>query len=239
MLISPQLGAGKTLALTYLAWNNWFKKKRKLYANYNIFGFPYTKIDSMPDLEKMQSGFFAADELWLWVDSWAGKSEKVRMISNILLKSRKREITISYTAQSISQVNPRVRNVTDFIAYPMMSVDNNYCRVEIFRGPNPTLGSRINPPLYFNCEPVYGMYNTYEEIKPIDNKTKNAYKEHFNEVRENAAFIKYLMQPPPKGLGMGEAAALRECVAIQKSINPDSVKQEKEREKDDEIYAPL
>lgn len=59
--IVGELGAGKTLALSYLAWNNWFKKGRRIFSNYDFYGFPYTKVDSIPDLEKMQSGFFAGD----------------------------------------------------------------------------------------------------------------------------------------------------------------------------------
>jgi hypothetical protein len=57
--IVGELGAGKTLALTYLAWTNWYKKGRKIYSNYNLYGIPFTKVKSMPDLENMQKGFFA------------------------------------------------------------------------------------------------------------------------------------------------------------------------------------
>ncbi|MFQ6056428.1 MAG: LAGLIDADG family homing endonuclease, partial [Methanosarcinales archaeon] len=60
--------SGKTLALTYLAWNNWYRKQRRIFANLDLFGFPFTKITSIPELDRMQEGFFAGDELWLWVD---------------------------------------------------------------------------------------------------------------------------------------------------------------------------
>jgi hypothetical protein len=66
--IVGELGCGKTLALTYLAWNNWSKRGKRIFSNYNLYGFPFTKINSIPDLDLMKEGFFAGDELWLWVD---------------------------------------------------------------------------------------------------------------------------------------------------------------------------
>jgi hypothetical protein len=56
------IGAGKTLTLAFLAWHNWLNKGRKVFANFNLYGFPFTKVTSIPSIEEMQSGFFAADE---------------------------------------------------------------------------------------------------------------------------------------------------------------------------------
>jgi hypothetical protein len=232
--IVGELGSGKTLGLTYLIWTNWFKKHRRIFSNYNIFGIPYTKVTTIPALESMQSGFFAGDELWTWIDSWAGKSEKQKVISSILLKSRKRDITICYTTQTIQQINKRIRDVTDFVAYPIMSPDGTYARLEIFRGPKPSFGSYINPPRYFNAEPVYAMFNTYEEIKPIDEDTTRQ-EEMFNDIEMNPAWLKFLHE---KKL-MDDAHALRYSRAIQKLINPDNVKTEAERADKVEEYSTL
>jgi hypothetical protein len=46
-------GIGKTLALTYLAWNNYYYKKRKVCSNYNLFGIPFTPVHTLEDLKKM------------------------------------------------------------------------------------------------------------------------------------------------------------------------------------------
>jgi len=61
-----ELGAGKTLALTYLAWRN-YNKGQTIYANYHL-GFPFKFIDSPEKIEEMREGFFAGDELWNWCD---------------------------------------------------------------------------------------------------------------------------------------------------------------------------
>jgi len=62
MAIVGNLGAGKTLALTYLAWRN-MGKGLKIYSNYNL-KFPYIPIKNVNDVLGMSEGFFAGDELW-------------------------------------------------------------------------------------------------------------------------------------------------------------------------------
>lgn len=218
-LITGELGAGKTLALTYLAWNNWVKKKRSIFSNYNLYGFPFTPVKTIPDLDKMHEGFFAGDELWLWIDSRTSKKERNRIVSSILLKSRKRDITIAYTSQSIHQVDKRIKDITDFVAYPMMSVDNSFCRLEIFRGPRPSIATRIKPPLYFLTEKVYAMFNTYEEVRIIneEDNPNSKYDEIFIPIENNPAWIRYLEKERGiKNLERNKATTER----IRKIINP-------------------
>jgi len=227
--IVGELGSGKTLALTYLAWNNWYHKKRRIYSNYDLYGFPYTKIESVPDLDKMSQGFFAGDELWLWLDSWEGRSKKQRLISSILLKSRKRNITIAFTSQSISQISKRIRDITDFIAYPLLSTDDSYCRLEVFRGSKPMLETRIKPAIYFWTEPVIAMFNTYQEVKPLSEETKMT--EVFNPVWRNPAWIRYL-----KEQGKSKKEIMELSKEIQQSINPEGITSEAQRRKEEEDY---
>jgi len=162
MAVVGELGAGKTLSLTYLAYRN-FMKGRKIYSNYKL-SFPYTKVTSIEQLEDMKSGFFAGDELWLWIDARASTSKKNKVVSSILLKSRKRDIHFSYTTQSFSQVDKRVRNITDFIAVPMLSPRENWCRLLIMTNPSHSIVKTIK----FRTENVFKMYDTTEEIEPID-----------------------------------------------------------------------
>ena len=230
--IVGELGAGKTLSMSYLAWNNWKRKGRKVYSNYNLYGIPFTKIKSIPDLQKMSTGFFAADELWLWVDSWASKSQKSQIISSILLRSRKREITIAYTAQSMQQINNRIRNITDFVAYPSISTDNVYTKMLVFKGGgNVTMGSLVPPPIYFYNLPMYGFYNTQEEISAVEEGTEE--QEYFFHVRENEAFRKYL-----KAQGMNDAQVNKQCDDVEKILNPEGFKSEEER-RHEENFNPI
>lgn len=210
-----ELGAGKTLGLAFLAWNNWFKKGRRIFSNFSLYGFPYTKVLSIPDLDHMSSGFFAGDELWSWLDSWEGKSEKKRIISSILLKSRKRDITIAYTTQTMPQIIKRIRDVTDFTAYPTMGPDGTWCRMNIFRGTRLVPAMLMRPSRYFNTESVIAMFNTYEEIKPIEMDTES--REMYHPVRENPAFFRYCREV--LGIKKDEDIEKR-ADAIEQLINP-------------------
>lgn len=171
----------------------------------------------------MHEGFFVGDELWVWISAWAGHSKEKEVISTILLKSRKRGITIAFTSQSIGQINSRIRAVTDFISYPLMSTDNSYTRLEVFRGPKPTIGSRIGPPIYFNTEPIYAIYNTYEEIKPIEGSI-DQFGEKFYHIEQNPAWIRYC-----KERGMLEEQIIRESRALEKVLNPERITSEEQR----------
>lgn len=62
MAITGNLGAGKTLCLTYLAYRN-LMKGLKIFSNYQL-EFPFEFVSNVKTLDKMQNGFFAGDELW-------------------------------------------------------------------------------------------------------------------------------------------------------------------------------
>lgn len=186
MAVVGELGAGKTLTLTYLALRQWLQKGRRIYANYTFYGVPYFRVDSVQDIDEMSNGFAAMDEFWLWIDSRASVSLKNRLIGNILLKSRKRGLTIAYTTQSFDQIDKRIRKVTDFIAYPILAVGNTHCKVVIFRGPKPSPTGIIDK-LYFRPEVVYQAYNSNEEIKPLLLDDKEEMKEEYNDISQNPA----------------------------------------------------
>jgi hypothetical protein len=193
-MVTGELGSGKSLALTYLAWSNYMKKRKNLFANYALFGMRYQEVKCIEQLNSMKEGFFAGDELWLWLDSRCSRSQKNKAVADILLKSRKRDLTIAYTSQNVHQMDRRIRDVTDFVAYPMMSPDNSFCRLEIFRGCRPSFSNRVKPPLYFLCERVYPLYSTYEEVQPIDAERiiTELEKPKFKPVSMNPAWLRYL-----------------------------------------------
>lgn len=128
------------------------------------------------------------------------------------------------------QMTKRVRDITDFIAYPIISVDGTYSRIEIFRGSRPSLGSRINPSRYFNVEPVIAMYNTYQEIQPVKEETSE-FVEKFNDIRDNPAWIRYLKEEK----NIKSDAKIKEVSnAVQSTINPWGYRSEAERKVDED-----
>jgi hypothetical protein len=129
----------------------------------------------------------------------------------------------------MQQINNRVRNITDFVAYPMMSPDNRYTRVTIFKGGgNITFSSEVKPPLYFNNLPMFALYNTCEEVSLIEEGKTD--EEHFFHVYENVAFVRYL-----RAQNLDDKQIKKVCDDIEKVINPDGIKSEAERQKAEDM----
>jgi hypothetical protein len=97
---------------------NWFQRRQTIYANYHLFKIPYVFIDNISNLENIRDGFFAGDEFWLHLDARTSVSKKNQIVSNILLKSRKRSLTYCVTAQILDLLDKRIRKVMDFCLLP-------------------------------------------------------------------------------------------------------------------------
>lgn len=162
-----ELGCGKTLGLTFLAWHNHFKKARKIFSNYSLKGIPYEFVDDVDDIDNMHNGFFAADELWLWLDSRSSHSKKNKFIGKILVKSRKRNMEIVYTTQSFFQMDVRIRNITDFIITPVMSRSERFCKLLWFTKASILINKPIKI-IKFRTAPFFDMYDTSEEVQPLE-----------------------------------------------------------------------
>jgi len=155
------LGSGKTLSLTYFAFRNWIKG-REIFSNYTL-DFNHTLIRTISNIESMREGFCALDEIWLWIDSRLSMTFKNRFLSLVLIKSRKRDLDIGYTSQHWMQVDCRVRNVTDFLAFPELTQNEKICRLRIVSYPYMTNTKTI----VFRTEPFFEMYDHREEIEPL------------------------------------------------------------------------
>jgi len=163
MGVIGELGSGKTLGMTYMGIRNYVKYEgtRTIFANYHLFDVPFNFVDSPEQIDDIHSGIFLADELWLWLDSRVSSSKRNRFVSAILAKSRKRDLDILYTSQSFSQVDKRVRKITDFVAVPSHNEASHRCTIRIYTNP---AGDLIKI-LKFNAIPIYELYDTTEEIK--------------------------------------------------------------------------
>lgn len=159
------MGSGKTLALTYLAYINWAKKGKTIYSNYNLYGIPHYLVDTLLKLENMKLGVFVADEFWLWLERFSGAT-KSKLVSDILLKSRKRGLHYYFTSQTMNQIPPKIRKVIDYVAYPIMNPSETLVKLLIFQGNNPS-NSSILKTLYFYTRPIYRMYSSIEEVAPL------------------------------------------------------------------------
>jgi len=183
MAVVGELGSGKTLGLTRLAWINHFQKKRRIYSNYKLYGIPYTYVNSLKDLEMMENGTFVGDELWVWMEARSSQSQINKVTSDILLKSRKRGLTYIFSAQSLSQIDVRVRNVIDFTVYPVLNPKENLGKLLIFNGNRPDEHNLMRI-LRFRPPKVFKQYNTREEITGLKQKSDKPFVETWNNERD-------------------------------------------------------
>lgn len=234
MAIVGELGGGKTISLSYLCWNNYYYKNRKIFANFNLYGIPYTPVKSVEDMNSMiplatpklkellaqEEIFFGGDELWRWVDARCAlmglsqaKTKRVsnKIITDILLASRKAFVTIAYTTQSFGQIDKRIRNITDFVCYPAISFDGQVTTMAVFRGNRPVATSVVDNVKFYN-EPMFAIYNTYERIQELELEGKKN-KEVFHDIIENPAWHKYLIDQ-----GYNEERIAKETEKIAKLI---------------------
>jgi hypothetical protein len=161
--ITGELGSGKTLSQTNFLWKNWFYRRRPVFANYHLFKIPYHYVEYVEQFEKMKDGVVGADELWTIVDSRCSKDDRNRLVSSILLKSRKRDLTYFYTAQMLELLDKRIRKIQDFTAYPMLNTNQTVCKVVIFRTGYPKEHHYMKT-VYYKTGLVFNMFDTYEEI---------------------------------------------------------------------------
>jgi len=164
MVITGQLGSGKTLSLTYLAYRN-FLKGKTIYANYTLKEpIKYIRLMKISDLLNMRNGFFAGDEFWIELDTQTSSYLRRRIVNDILRRSRKRGVDCVITSQTMNQIPPRIAKVLDFIAFPILNRDASVCKLTIMNGPKPTI---VLKRIWFLTKPIFNMYDTNEEVSEL------------------------------------------------------------------------
>jgi hypothetical protein len=170
MGIVGELGAGKTLTLTYLGLRNYIKYQgtRTIFANYHLKQVPYTYVPNPEDIDEIRSGIFLIDELWLYCDSRLSSSGRNKFVTKVLLKSRKRDLDILYTTQSLGQVDVRIRRISDFIAIPSFNEQTGKTIVRLYTHPS----GYLLKVLKFDGRKIFPLYDTSEEISLPDEPEK-------------------------------------------------------------------
>jgi len=163
------LGDGKTLLQTLITLD--IAKNRsdyEIYSNYNIKNdrvhiiTPLELIDINPETNR---ALINLDEAYAWLESRCSMSAVNRILSWIILQSRKRNMDICYTAQLTSTVDLRLRNLTD-LAFVCEKTENGF-KYKLFW----QRGLRMRTRKFFlpfqNAEKIYPLYDTREIVKPI------------------------------------------------------------------------
>lgn len=109
------------------------------------------------------------------------------------MASRKANVTVAYTCQLFSLIDKNIRNITDLLMKPQLSADHSYCKVEVY---GLIEGKFLLPmqPFYYNCEPIYAIYNSYERVQDLvvsEDKEKSELKPVTIPITKNPAWKKY------------------------------------------------
>jgi hypothetical protein len=163
-----RLGDGKTLALTYLTFDHWFRRKEKIFSNYHLFKIPYIYIHGVNQLELIKGSFekpawAATDEMWRIIKARTPMLKQNDLVYTILGKSRKRVVTFAFTSQLKRSIDRNVVDVLDFISKPSLTSDEEMCRLDIFAGSKASAATLLNSPRFITA-PFKKLYDTLEEI---------------------------------------------------------------------------
>jgi intein/homing endonuclease len=144
-----------------------FGTKRKIYGDIEI-GF-ITNIERIKENVEYLTDFtvpayenYVANG-FLVHNSRASASNRNKIVSNILLRSRKRDLTYMFSSQMLDLLDKRLRKILDFTAYTILNPQETIGKTLIFRGGYPKEGMILKT-MRFYTHGVFQLYNTNEEI---------------------------------------------------------------------------
>jgi hypothetical protein len=174
--IEGGLGDGKSVLLAKYLYDEHMVNKRKIMCNMTLYKIPYDKVDVLRLLEDntdLNNICVGIDELTVFVDCRMSSSRANRFFSYLVLQSRKRNVDIYYTTQSLQMIDFRVVNHTPItvLCEKMYKNDNkevkdyrHYTIIDMRNIRHPNIKHFI---LYI--KPYYELYNTDEIIDPLWN----------------------------------------------------------------------
>ncbi len=113
-IFKGNLGEGKSLTATFFAYLYHKILKEKIYANYKL-NFPYEPITTVEKLKKIQNGLLIIDEAYTLFDSRRSASSKNILNTELIRKSRKKNITTFVISQLFGLVDLRIRYLANHV----------------------------------------------------------------------------------------------------------------------------
>lgn len=177
--IFGELGTGKTMLLTLIGYY-YFLKGWKIYSNYKL-KFPHVLVKSLDDIKNINidnDSIFLFDELWITADARKHSSDENITISQSILQSRKKRLSIFYTAQYPRLVEQRIRMITNYVLKPTIigyNEDSSPALMVIEKFARNSLGyvkplGRSVPNV--NLAEIGKLFSTEEIITPTNVRTR-------------------------------------------------------------------
>lgn len=168
-----RMGSGKTLSMVKYAYEK-YKKGYTIYSNIKL-NFPYKPYTLTDLLEyannstNFNNSIIIMDEAHIFLDSRNSGSKRSRMISYILLMSRKRNMHVIYTTQRFHQIDKRLRENSEHINLCSFK-KHKRTGIEYIRNIIITyleVGQTMRA-IVFKAKPYYKLYDSYEVVKNLE-----------------------------------------------------------------------
>ena len=165
--ITGGMGSGKTLIMTLLGYLEHLSGKKVL-ANYHLhFPFDYlslnTVMEQIKDNVQLTNIVMLIDEMHIAFDARSSMSSRNRYGSYFVLQTRKRDVQLYFTTQSIWQVDIRVRENMDRMITCSKIGDNLFEYVICDYTQDPPITKKLR----MNGVVAYQLYDTREIIDPM------------------------------------------------------------------------
>jgi hypothetical protein len=134
-------------------------------------------------MQIMHEGHCSFDEMWQIIDARASSTTKNKLVADILLRSRKRDLTYMFTTQLLDMLDKRLRKVLDFTSYCLLNQNETIGKVFIFRGGYPKEHMMLKNFMFYT-QGVFELYDTNEEIDMMVEGDGTPPKIVFQESRE-------------------------------------------------------
>jgi hypothetical protein len=165
-LIIPvgDLGSGKTLFSVMLAKDSGIP----VYSNFKLNLPNYRELTPQMLVDIDEESLIIIDEAYAWLESRLSMRDMNRYLSYILFQSRKRKLDFIITAQLLSTLDVRFRDMCNFLVLCQKMSDGfhfsivknsmyRYRPVELFMS-------------WEQAQTLYPLYDTMEKIDPIDSE---------------------------------------------------------------------
>jgi hypothetical protein len=158
------LGVGKTTDAVHDLLKYHVKHpKNDIYANISIKGVKTIPIDDMEALFSINKpSFVLLDEFWTEADSHR-RGKKNDCLSLISLRSRKKGWRLHYTLQMITQMEKRIRYVTEIWRRPWYDEDTGIMEVEIY-----TVDGTYIDTVVYDAWYVQKFFDSYDDPMNLD-----------------------------------------------------------------------
>ena len=158
------LGSGKTLFMTVCGYLEYLTG-RSVLSNYHLaFPYNYLKlseiISKIRNKEQLQNVVLLIDEIHIAFDARCSMSDRNRYGSYFVLQTRKRDVHLYFTSQSIWQVDVRIRENLDRLVV-CENLKNDIFRLTIM---DYTKEPALERSVCMHGKAFYNLYDTKEII---------------------------------------------------------------------------